>query len=341
MDTVTQMLFGATVAQAGFRRRLGRRAMVAGALVALVPDLDVVVGWAGTTFDTWEWHRGPTHSVLVAMILGPLFGWLIWLGRRARGPLEGETARAWIYLSVLVLLTHILIDLPTSYGTLALWPLTDHRFAWDGLGIIDVAYSLALVIALVIGFAVRRRPRLAQDSAFAAIIFIGLWTLGGMAINGQVTETARAQLPPAVRVTAYPTLFQPVYRRVVAETPDAWLIGYHSVLGAAPIDWQRFPRSDSAAIDVVRSTERGRLFSWFAMDRVYWTAEPREDGGVLVRGHDLRYGLPGTTLGFWGVQAVVRDGLVVGPVEAFRQRPNTDGRSWTAFFAAVVGRAGT
>ena len=37
MDTVTQMLFGATVAQAGFRRRLGRKAMVAGALIPLIP----------------------------------------------------------------------------------------------------------------------------------------------------------------------------------------------------------------------------------------------------------------------------------------------------------------
>lgn len=47
MDTVTQMLFGATVAQAGFRCRLGRKAMVAGAALGLIPDLDVAVGWIG------------------------------------------------------------------------------------------------------------------------------------------------------------------------------------------------------------------------------------------------------------------------------------------------------
>jgi hypothetical protein len=37
MDTVTQMLLGATVAQAGFRRRFGRRALAVGAAVASFP----------------------------------------------------------------------------------------------------------------------------------------------------------------------------------------------------------------------------------------------------------------------------------------------------------------
>lgn len=344
MDTVTQMLFGATVAQAGFRRRLGRRAMLAGAAVALVPDLDVAVGWVGDTFDVWAWHRVPTHSIVFGLLAGPLLGWLAWRWRRTRRLEEAETARAWTWLAMLALLTHILIDLPTSYGTVALWPLTDFRFAWDGLGIIDVVYSLSLIVALAVGVLVKERPRLAQGAAFAAIVFIGAWTLGGLAINGKVEASARAELPPATVVHAYPTLFQPFYRRVVAETAEADLIGFRSVLGAGPIQWQRFPRQDDPAIEVVKATERGRLFSWFAMDRVHWTVAPaRQEGGqgaVRVRGYDTRYGLPGdSVLGFWGVEALVRDGAVVGEVKAFRQRPAANGDSLTRFLASAFGQA--
>jgi len=340
MDTVTQMLFGATVAQAGFRRRLGRRAIVAGAAIGLIPDLDVVVGWMGDTFDTWAWHRGPTHSVFFGLAAGLLLGALIGWWRRDRAGPE-ESARVWGYLALLVLLTHVLIDLPTSYGTQMLWPLSDYRFAWDGLGIIDPTYSLALAAALVVGAVVTRRPRLAQDAAFAAIVFIGLWTLGGLAINGTMEDRVRAQEGPGVVVDAYPTLFQPFYRRLVVQTPEAVRVGYQTVLVDGPVDWQVFPRQDATpAVRVVRESPRGALFAWFAMGQVYWTADPLGDGTTRVRGYDLRYGLPGdSTLGFWGVEALVRDGQLVGPVTDFRQRPDADGARVAAFLATALGLA--
>ncbi|MFC7607840.1 hypothetical protein [Teichococcus aestuarii] len=49
---MTQALFGAAVAAAGFRRGLGRRVVLAGAALGTVPDLDVVVGWVSDGFAT-------------------------------------------------------------------------------------------------------------------------------------------------------------------------------------------------------------------------------------------------------------------------------------------------
>ena len=42
MDTVTQGLLGAVIGQAGFRHRLGRRALLFGAACGLAPDLDML-----------------------------------------------------------------------------------------------------------------------------------------------------------------------------------------------------------------------------------------------------------------------------------------------------------
>ena len=66
MDTVTQMLLGAVVAQAGFRRRLGRRAIVAGAVLAAVPDFDIVAGWVGG--ETTDSNRGHVALTLHALV---------------------------------------------------------------------------------------------------------------------------------------------------------------------------------------------------------------------------------------------------------------------------------
>jgi inner membrane protein len=353
MDSVTQMLLGATVAQAGFRRRLGRSAMVVGAAIALVPDLDVVVGWSDT-FTNWKHHRGLTHSVFFGPVVGPALGWLAWRWYRWRrggavanaiqDPSPDDTLRSWIYLAILALMTHVLIDLPTSYGTQALYPLSDYRFAWNGLGIIDIAYSLILVAALAVGFAARSRPRLAQDGAAGALVLVTAYTLMGMAINGQVEAKAEAQLyaqyGQEARVTAYPTLFQPVYRRVVAERPDEILVGYHSVLSDKPIDWKRFPRIEGASIDAVRATEPGRLFSWFAQNNLYWSSVLSSDGNTIVEASDMRYGVSGDTdLGFWGIRAVVDpEGRIVGPVEPFNRRPSASPQSLSAYWNAILGR---
>ena len=233
MDTVTQMLLGATVAQAGFRRRLGRRALAVGAAVALLPDLDSIVGWVAGPFAGWLYHRGLTHSIFFGPLAGLLIGWLVWAWHRRRyGPdspwVADGALRAWCGLSILALITHPIIDVFTHYGTQWLYPLTDTRFAIPAMPIIDPVYSLILIAAIGVGLVVRRRAQLAQDTAAVALLLVAAYTLGGWAMNSRVESVARAQLGPSANVSAYPTLFQPFLRRVVVEQPDAIWIGFHS-----------------------------------------------------------------------------------------------------------------
>ncbi len=352
MDTVTQMLLGATVAQAGFRRRLGRRALAVGAGIALIPDLDVAAGWIGGPFANWVHHRGLTHSILFGPVAGLLFGWLIWLWQRRRhGPDSPsgnrEARRAWIWLAILALMTHPVIDVFTSYGTQWLYPLTNTRFAINAMPIIDPVYSLILVVALAAGVALRKRAALAQDIAGAALILVAAYTLGGWAINGRVEQIAKAQIggtAPAsavvtTKVTAYPTLFQPVLRRVVAETPDAVLVGFHSVLNDGEIHWERFERTSSPAIEAVAATPEAGVFRWFSMDNLIWREQPLESGRKLVQALDHRYGMPGlSSLGFWGIRAIVDPaGRLVGPVETFQTPRDASRAAWQDLWVRIVG----
>ena len=343
MDTVTQMLLGAAVGQAGFRRRLGRRAIAAGAVIGLLPDLDVAAGWIGGPFMNWFHHRGVTHSVFFGPVAGPLLGWLAWRwgGRGAPAGPDGsdpDSPRAWIWLAILALMTHPVIDLFTSYGTQLLAPLSRFRFAINAMPIIDPVYSLVLAAALLVGVLARGRPRLAEDVAAGALVAVAGYTLMAWAINGEVEAAARRELPAATRVTAYPMLFQPYYRRIVAETPEAVLVGYRSVLVDRPVRWRRFPRNGDPRIEAVAATPEARIFAWFSMENLHWAVVPGPDGGAVVEARDTRYGTPGADLGFWGIRAPVDPaGRLAGRVEAFSARPPVDGASLTNLWAEIVG----
>lgn len=336
MDTVTQMLFGAVVAQAGFRRKLGRRALAAGAVVALVPDLDVGVGWFGGTFANWEHHRGLTHSLFFGPIVGPLLGWLLWRFER-RGntaPPEDGRLRAWIWLCVLALVTHPLIDLFTSYGTQLLYPFSTTRFAINSMPIIDPLYSLLLVAALVFGAMRMVRPALAQDIAASALILIGGYTLAGWAINNHIEREAAAQFARPAQITAYPMLFQPYYRRVVAATPEGFHVGYYSVLNPKRIAWREYRQEAPERINGVRDLAEVRLFDWFSMGNLLWRAEP---GGTALIATDMRYGMPGPTeAGFWGIR--VRQEGAAATVEPFGVRREVTRQALADFWSEMTGR---
>jgi inner membrane protein len=343
MDTLTQMLFGATVAQAGFRRRLGRRAIASGAIVALVPDLDIAAGWIGGPFGNFVHHRGLTHSVLFGPVAGILAGWLLWRWHRWQlghddPHVSGDALRAWIWLSVLALMTHPIIDVFTSYGTQLLYPISNTRFAINAMPIIDPIYSLALALAVLVGI-FARRATLAQDAAAAALIFISIYTVGAWAINERVEAIARAEVDGPAEVTAYPTLFQPLLRRIVVEVPDAVLVGFHSVLDPRPIEWARFDRKHSPAIDAVAATPEARIFRWFSMDNLYWQTRPLENGETLVQALDYRYGMPGgSALGFWGIQAIVgANGEFRREIETFRPPRDASSSAWRDLWIRILG----
>lgn len=347
MDTLTQAALGATVGQAFFARRLGRKANWYGALGGLVPDFDIFFGLFTNEWGELIWHRGPTHALWFGPVVGPLLGWLCWRhyhrktkhlppaisdpsARRPPDPGAREALPAWIGLWILALITHPLLDLFTTYGTQLLAPFSRQRFSLDAIAIIDPIYTALLALALLIGWRSRTRPRRA---ALAAALALGLTTayLGYCLFQKTLArEHASADLittghAPPERLDTYPTLFQPWLRRLVAWYPDHVLVGFTSTLAPRPLHWTRVPRPTDPAIDAVLAHPDAITFRWFADDRLVPILNPTP-AGTEVQLDDFRLGYghnPGRAL--WGIRAVVdpTGRLIEGPTR-YRQPPPED-----------------
>lgn len=106
------------------RARVPPKMLLAGMLAAVVPDLDglaYVLGASGSLYGSFLGHRGFTHTVLFAGLMGVLGLWLcrLWGGK----PWQG-----FVWLAACTL-SHPLLDMMTSGGAgIALWaPFSTQR----------------------------------------------------------------------------------------------------------------------------------------------------------------------------------------------------------------------
>ncbi len=342
MDPVTHAALGGSLGLAVGRRRLGRRAVAVGALVAMSPDADIVAGWLGGPFANLLYHRGITHSILIAPIVGAAVGYGLWWLHQRWGRSAAAASRdrrtAWIALAIAALLTHPLLDVITHYGTQLLAPLSDHRFGIPALPVIDPVMTLLLGLPALVGAFATRRASASVAIAWAGMILAYAYAMYGWSLNDAAEAEARRQLAEAgttgVEIQAYPTILQPYYRRIVARKGDAIWVGFHSSLNPRPIAWVQTRSEGGPAIAAVTATREAEILAWFADGQLLW----RRDGAT-VEARDLRYGYPGGgELGMWGIRALIgADGAVVDGPSMFTVRPPSTGESLTRLWQLVFG----
>jgi len=352
MDSLTQLLFGGVLGAAGFRNSLGRRAVAAGGLIATLPDLDVFAGLFGQqgVVDAWQDHRAISHSFPATLVYGAAIGWMIWKAEGLRrAPLESDASKQrrgnWMWLGALCAVTHPLLDLFTAYGTQLLAPFSNVRFAINAMPIIDPLYSLPLLAVFLFALLNRHLAAAAQRAAQWALVYIFLYTSMAWGIGLHLEQRARNELVAAspnmtgARISAFPVIFQPWWRRIVADLPDEILVGFISPFAEKPIAWQRFPRlASSPALNAARASHEAKVFTWFSNDHVHWTVKPGMPATVEAR--DYRYGMPGDSiLGFWGLRfRVDADGRVLGAPERLSERPSFTKAGLAELLDGVRGR---
>ncbi len=188
-------------------------AALAGALFAVLPDFDYFyIFWDRLAFI--RYHRAFTHS-LVALPLLALAGALI--GRFLCGP---RWFRPLFLLGIMVLASHLLLDLATSYGTQILSPISRRRFSLDWVFIIDPYLTALLMGGAISALAFHRwGPRLGTWFLAAAMVYMlvcAFYHHQALALARQVLQTTN---PPARPVAALPQPFSCRRWQLIAARP--------------------------------------------------------------------------------------------------------------------------
>lgn len=214
MDIVTHGLLGALVAQSISRSRNLRIATLIGGVVALLPDLDVLIQHERDPLLVLEYHRHFTHSLLFA----PLPALLITL---LMAPLvRQDLSRVRLFmLGLLAYASACLLDACTSYGTHLLWPLADEPLSLSIIAVVDPLFTLILLIAVIIAWRAHDRQKALIGLAVAGAYLLLGWAQQQRALEAASALATERQLSP-VQVQAKPTLGNILLWRSVAVTTD-------------------------------------------------------------------------------------------------------------------------
>ena len=226
MDSLTQLALGASVGVAVMGRKTAVwKAALWGGVVGTLPDLDALIDHGDAVLNM-VLHRAETHALFYQLLASFPLAWLI---ARVQG--ERPLLMRWWVAVLLILTTHALLDAVTVYGTQLLLPFTDNAFGVGSLFIIDPAYTLPLLLGVILALAWRSGGLRANHLALlVSTAYIG-WSMGAQAWVGQHARASLAEAGlPSEQLLVTPAPFSTVLWRVVSVDDDRYHEGFYSLL---------------------------------------------------------------------------------------------------------------
>ena len=224
MDPITHAASGAVAMLSLPNRPATRWAVPLAAIASASPDIDVAL--CHTPLEFLLLHRGITHSLAAAPLLGLLLTLLARPLWKSATPGHWSFPKVWLFMIGMVLL-HIWLDIITTYGTMIYLPFSHERVRLNAVYIIDLLLTLPLLWAVLRWRAKRGLMRLALAWVFvypALCISLNAWHTAQT--QDRLTAEAQTTGQTVRQVVLLPDAFGPLFWRALYETdgPDGRIV---------------------------------------------------------------------------------------------------------------------
>ena len=283
MDSITQIVLGAAVGEATVGHKIGRKAALYGAVLGTLPDLDVL--WVKNAVDSFTEHRSFSHSLIILLLVSPLFAWLLKRCHPISLKHESISFKYWFFSVYVILATHPILDWFTVYGTQLLWPFTTYPFGLGSVFIIDPLYTLPFLLCLLIAVFTRKRLPLACGFVLSATYLV--WSLTAQQWQDQRFQASLQQ--QGIDTTLTMTLPMPLNTLLwknIAIVDGGYWVSFSSVLDGqdTPIK-SRFFKSDVNKLTSIENESAVKQLIYFT--KGFYQVKQQSDG---IWFSDLRMG---------------------------------------------------
>ncbi len=229
MDSLTQIVLGASVAEVTLGKKVGNKAMLWGAIAGTIPDLDVLAKQFTDIVTANEMHRGVTHSILFSVVMAPVFGWLI---SKLYQKSNEANWKQWSWLFFWSFITHPLLDAHTTWGTQLFWPL-ELKVSYQNIFVADPLYTIPFLVCTAAAlFYHRTHPKRSSINRLGIILSSSYMVLT-LGIKGytyfKFEDSLKAQNIEYDEISNRPTPLNSVLWTANVDADSSYFIGYYSL----------------------------------------------------------------------------------------------------------------
>ena len=284
MDSLTQIVLGAAVGEAVLGKKIGNKALLYGAIGGTIPDLDVFLGLFTDTITAIELHRGFSHSMVFAIIIAPLLGWLV-------NKLERKKNLGWQPWSKLFfwcLITHPLLDAFTTWGTQLFWPF-NIKTAFNSIFVIDPLYTLPFLFCCIVVLFCKRKSKLRTQFNRFGLIFSTSYLFSTLILKSlaykKIENELKNQDIPYTTISSRPSPLNTILWNANIDTKENYLITDYSFFDTQPIKFKKYPKHREKSDVLTKYLNVQRLID---ISEGWYIIEQKEGQWYF---NDLRFGV--------------------------------------------------
>ena len=282
MDSLTQIVLGASIGEAVLGKKIGNKALLYGAIAGTIPDLDVFAALFTDTVTALSVHRGFTHSIVFSVLFAPLFGLLV-------SRYESyKDVKAWSWLFFWAFITHPMLDAYTTWGTQLFWPF-ESRLAFKTIFVVDPLYTIPFLIFLILVLFQKRTSKKRrfynQTALLVSSAYLGVTVLLKWCAYQKFEQALTAQGIAFEQLDTRPSPLNTVLWSANVATKNEYLLANYSFFDSQSIQFNSYPKQHELLGDLIHNETVKHMI---AISEGWYTITKKEDGLYY---NDLRFGL--------------------------------------------------
>ena len=239
MDSLTQIVLGASVGELVLGKKIGNKAILWGAIAGTIPDLDVILRSFTDEISATQMHRGFSHSFVFAVLIAPLLGWI---AKKIHFNLKDVSFKDWSKLFFWTTVTHPLLDAHTTWGTQFFWPF-NYRLAYQNIFVVDPLYTLPFLTYLIIAMSFKkenpRRSKFNNIGLFVSSTYLILTLIFKWVSFQEFKKGLENQKIEYIEMDTKPSPLNAILWSSLIETDKGYRTAYYSIFDKQEITYSK------------------------------------------------------------------------------------------------------
>ncbi len=243
MDSLSQIVLGAATFALIKDKEIGKKALLYGAILGTIPDLDILLNPFFNTIEQLAIHRAFSHSIFFSILLSLVC--TKWFTYKYKTSYKG-----WFLASFLALFTHPLLDICTTYGTRIFYPINKNYFTLDNVFVIDPLYTIWLLIGcitlLIMNNNNPKRTTVIKYSLVLSTVYLIFGLFTNLYVKNHFEKELKRQNITYEKLKIVPTPFNTIFWQGIIKTKEGIYFSDYSLFDSKKTLHFYYEKNDTA-----------------------------------------------------------------------------------------------